>query len=68
MNSRQFLKEATRLKKSGNLLKAIECLEKAYSVGDFESTSSNSDDLDNNEKLKNFYTIEDLFGCCKVIQ
>ena len=55
MNSRQFLKEATRLKKSGNLLKAIECLEKAYSVGDFESTSLNSDDLDNNEKLKNFY-------------
>ena len=68
MNSRQFLKEATRLKKSGNILKAIECLEKAYTVGDFESASSNSNDPDNNEGLNNFYTIEDLVRKAKYLQ
>lgn len=68
MNSRHFLKEATRLKKNGNILKAIECLEKAYLVGNFESASSNSNDPENNEELNNFYTIEDLVRKAKDLQ
>jgi len=67
-NARQLLKEATKFKKSGNILKAIECLEKAYSIGDFESPSSNTNDPEDSNSLNNFYTIGDLVRKSKYLQ
>jgi len=68
MNARDLLKQATKLKKSGNIIEAIECLEKAYSVGDFESASSNSNDPYSSDGLNNFYTIQDLVRKAKYLQ
>lgn len=68
MKARDLLKQATKLKKNGNLIEAIKCLEKAYSVGDFESASSNNNDPENNDALNNFYTIADLVRKSKYLQ
>ena len=68
MKARDLLKQATKLKKSGNTIEAIKCLEKAYSIGDFESASSNSNDPYSNDGLNNFYTIQDLVRKSKYLQ
>ena len=68
MNARDLLKQATKLKKSGNTIEAIKCLEKSYSIGDFESASSNTNDPYSSDGLNNFYTIQDLVRKSKYLQ
>ncbi len=68
MKARELLKEATSLKKKGKIEEAIKILDKAFSIGDLERPSTNSNSGENTEELNNFYTVEDLVRKAKYLQ
>lgn len=68
MKARELLKEAASLKKKGKIEEAIKILDKAFSIGDLERLSTNSNSVENTEELNNFYTVEDLVRKAKYLQ
>ena len=65
--ARFLLKEATKLKKSNQIEKAIDLLNKAYEIGEYCYPSQNSQN-DENTNLDNYITIEDLIRKSKYLQ
>ena len=65
--ARALLKEATRLKKTKQIEKAIDLLNKAYEIGEYCYPSQNSQN-DENTNLDNYITIEDLIRKSKYLQ
>ena len=65
--ARALLKEATKLKKSNQIEKAIDLLNQAYDIGEYCYPSQNSQ-YDENTNLDNYITIEDLIRKSKYLQ
>ena len=66
-NARSLLKEATKLKKSKQIEKAIKVLEKAYEIGEYDSPSKESS-YSENQNLDNYFTLDDLVRKAKYLQ